>query len=71
MKHIWCTRKGIRHGFKHDLVACVACSCKKRAKCKPYAEVPLIEIAAANRESKRTGHNVAEDLPLFELLLKP
>ncbi len=58
------------HGFKIELVACVACKCKKRKTCKPYAEVPLTEIAAANRESKRTGHKVAEDLPLFESMLK-
>ncbi len=70
MKSLWCTRKSSTHGFKIELVACVACTCKKRKTCKPYAEVPLSEIAAANRESKRTGHNVAEDLPLFESMLK-
>jgi len=70
MKSIWCTRKGISHGFHIELVACVACQCKKRKTCRSYADVPLVEIAGANIESKRTGHGVAEDLPLFETLLK-
>lgn len=70
MKSLWCTRKSIKHGFKIELVACVACTCKKRKICKPYAAVPLVDIAAANRESKRLGHDAAEDLPLFEATLK-
>jgi len=70
MKLIWCTKKGVAHGFQNELVACVACVCKKRKTCRPYAEVPLCEIAAANLESKKQGHAAAEDLPLFEALIK-
>ena len=70
MKLIWCTKKGVAHGFQNELVACVACVCKKRKMCKAYAETPLQDIAAANRESKQHGHNVAENLPLFEAVLK-
>ena len=70
MKHIWCTRKGIAHGFQNELVACVACACKKRKTCKPYAAISLTEIAAANKEAKANGYKVSEDLPLFESLLK-
>jgi len=70
MKSLWCTRKGISHGFHIELVACVACTCKKRKTCKPYADLPLTAIASANKESKRTGHGVAEDLPLFESAIK-
>ncbi|MDX8388149.1 MAG: hypothetical protein R8M46_06400 [Ghiorsea sp.] len=70
MKLIWCTKKGLSHGFQNELVACVACVCKKRKTCKAYAEVPLKDIAAANRDSRKQGHDVAEDLPLFEAMLK-
>jgi len=71
MNLIWCTKKGVAHGFQNELVACVACVCKRRKTCKPYAAVPLQEVAAANLESKKQGHAVAEDLPLFEALIKP
>jgi hypothetical protein len=70
MKHIWCTKKGIAHGFQNELVACVACVCKKRKDCKPYAAIPLTEIARANKEAKASGYQVSEDLPLFESMLK-
>lgn len=69
MKHIWCTKKGLAHGFQNELVACVACVCKKRKSCKAYAEIPLEDIAEANRQSKAAGYGVAEDLPLFESML--
>jgi hypothetical protein len=70
MRLIWCTRKGMSHGFQNELVACVACTCRKRKTCKMYAEVPLEEIAAANRDAKQAGYQSAEDLPLFEAALK-
>ena len=70
MKHIWCTRKGIARGFQNELVACVACACKKRKSCKAYAAISVTEIAAANQEAKAKGYKVYEDLPLFESLLE-
>jgi len=66
MKLIWCIRKGKDRGFKNDLVACVSCQCKQRKRCKPYAELSLEAIAAANVEAKNNGHQVDVEFPLFE-----
>ncbi len=66
MSLIWCTKKGVGRGFRNELVACVACHCRKRSRCKPYAELPMEAIVAANVEAKRSGYRVDEELPLFE-----
>jgi len=68
---IWCIRRGTDKGFQNDLVACVACDCRKRKRCKPYAELALDEIVAANRQAKTHGHSVSDDFPLFEAALPP
>lgn len=70
MELIWCTRKGIAHGFQNELVACVACVCKQRKKCIPYVDTPLQKVVAANVEAKGHGYEVSEDLPLFESLIR-
>jgi len=66
MNLIWCTRKGVGRGFKNDLAACVSCQCRQRKHCKPYAETSLEEIASANVEAKKNGHQVDMEFPLFE-----
>ena len=66
MNLIWCIKKGAARGFKNDLAACVTCHCRQRKRCKPYAELSLEQIAAANIEAKKNGYQVVEDLPLFE-----
>jgi len=68
MRSLWCTRKGEAHGFKIELVACVAYHCKKRKGCRAYAGIPLAEVAEANREAREAGYTTAEDLSLFETL---
>jgi len=70
MSLIWCTRKGKAHGFMNELVACVACDCRRRKDCAPYLDISLPDIAQANLEAKKTGHQVSEDLPLFESIIK-
>jgi len=70
MNLIWCIRKGKGRGFKNDLAACVSCSCRQRKHCKPYAETPLEDIAAANVEAKQNGHAVDMEFPLFESVRK-
>ena len=70
MSHIWCTRRGEGRGFKQELAACVACSCRKRKRCKAYAALSLEQIVSANQEAKANGHDVFEDYPLFETALK-
>lgn len=69
MSHIWCIRKGKNRGFKNDLVACVACHCRQRKQCRPYAALTLDQIVAANIEAKKNGYQVVEDFPLFEAAL--
>jgi len=66
MNLIWCIKNGQGRGFKNELVACVACHCRQRKRCKPYAELSLELIAAANIEAKKNGYQVVEDFPLFE-----
>lgn len=67
---IWCLKHGQGRGFKNELAACVACECRHRKRCSSYAEVGLNEIAEANAEAKRNGHQVFEEFPLFEGSLK-
>jgi len=66
MSLIWCIRKGEARGFMNELVACVACDCRKRKLCTTYAEVPLPDLAQANIDAKNKGYQVSENLPLFE-----
>ena len=66
MNVIWCIRKGIDRGFKNDLAACVSCQCRQRKRCKPYAELSLEDIAAANVEARLNGHQIDVAFPLFE-----
>jgi len=66
MSLIWCIKKGAGRGFKNELVACVACQCRQRKCCKPYADLPMEQIINANVEAKKNGYQVVEDLPLFE-----
>jgi len=70
MSLIWCIKKGKNRGFKNDLVACVACHCRQRKHCVPYAELPMEQIIAANIEAKKNGYPVVEDFPLFEAALQ-
>jgi len=66
MSLIWCTKHGEARGFQNQLTACVACHCRHRKSCKPYADMPLEEIAAAKLEASRNGHAIHVELPLFE-----
>jgi len=66
MELIWCIRRGRDRGFKNELTACVACHCRFRKACKPYAELTMEQITAANIAARNQGHDVAEPLPLFE-----
>ena len=66
MSLIWCIRRGKDKGFKNDLVACVACNCRQRESCKPYAALSMEQIVAANCEAKQRGHQISGELPLFE-----
>jgi hypothetical protein len=66
LSYIWCIRKGKDRGFKNDLVACVACHCRQRKRCRAYAEAPFKMIVAANVEAGKNGHSVVESFPLFE-----
>ncbi|TLS77270.1 hypothetical protein FE236_03765 [Mariprofundus erugo] len=66
MALIWCTRRGVGRGFSNELAACVACECRRRKQCAPYAALTLDQIAAANSEAKSNGHAVYESMPLFE-----
>ena len=68
---IWCVRRGIGKGFQNDLVACVACECRMRKRCKPYAALAMDEIVSANQKAKINGHSVHEEYPLFESILPP
>jgi len=70
MNVIWCIRKGSGHGFKNDVAACVSCHCRQRKRCKPYADLSLEDIAAANVEAKLNGHQVDVEFPLFESVRK-
>jgi len=70
MNLIWCTKKGKGRGFKNELVACVACQCRQRKHCKPYAELSMEQMIAANVEAKKNGYQVVEDFPLFESVLQ-
>jgi len=70
MSRIWCFKHGKGRGFSNDLAACVACVCRHRKRCIPYAELSLEQIAQANAEAKRNGHEVVEDYPLFEARVK-
>jgi hypothetical protein len=69
MSRIWCIRHGEARGFHNDLIACVACKCRCRKRCKPYVSISLEELASANVEAKRNGHVVFESFPLFEMAL--
>lgn len=69
MELIWCTRHGKEKGFKNTLVACVACQCRIRDRCKPHQALPLAEIVAAKQEAQRLGHDVEINMPLFEWAL--
>jgi hypothetical protein len=69
MSQIWCIRHGEARGFHNDLIACVACKCRRRKRCKAYACVQLEKIVSANVAAKRNGHAVFEDFPLFEMAL--
>jgi len=71
MSLIWCTKHGEARGFRNQLVACVACDCRHRRTCKPYANTPLEEIATAKLEASRNGHAVQVELPLFECMGPP
>ena len=66
MHRIWCVKKGVDRGFYNELEACVACHCRYRKRCQPYAELPLEQLADANAAAKRHGHAVHEEFPLFE-----
>ncbi|MDX8395888.1 MAG: hypothetical protein R8K22_05695 [Mariprofundaceae bacterium] len=70
MKLIWCIRRGTAHGFKNELAACVSCHCRQRKKCKAYRELAMEDIVEANHEAKQNGHEVVENFPLFEAVLK-
>jgi len=70
MSLIWCIKKGTGRGFKNELVACVACQCRQRKRCKPYAELSMEDIIAANVEAMENGYQVVESFPLFESVLK-
>ena len=67
MSLIWCLKHGEGRGFKNELAACVACRCRKRKKCKVYAEMPLDKVVAAKTEALKNGHSVDVELPLFEM----
>jgi len=70
MSRIWCFKHGKGRGFNNELAACVACACRHRKNCKPYAELPLEEIVQASAQAKQNGHDVVEEFPLFEALYK-
>ena len=65
MSLIWCIRPGKEHGFQNELTACVSCQCRKRRKCKPYAELTAEQLIAAQSEATAHGHEVAGAMPLF------
>ena len=67
MSLIWCLKHGEGRGFRNELTACVACRCRRRKKCKAYAEMSLDRIAAAKTEALKNGHDVDIELPLFEM----
>ncbi len=69
MSRIWCIRHGEARGFHNDLIACVACKCRRRKRCSAYADMSLEQIVSANVEAKRNGYTVFENFPLFEMAL--
>ncbi|MDQ6996543.1 MAG: hypothetical protein Q9M82_03665 [Mariprofundus sp.] len=70
MNLIWCIKKGKDRGFKNDLTACVACHCRQRKRCKPYADLSMEQLIAANLEARNNGYQVVESFPLFESALR-
>lgn len=70
MELIWCIRRGKDRGFRNELTACVACHCRFRKQCQPYAELTMDQITAANVSARNKGHEVAEPLPLFEAAMQ-
>ena len=66
MQRIWCVRRGESRGFYNDLIACVACDCRRRKRCAPYAALTAEQLAEANVAAKHHGHAVCEEMPLFE-----
>jgi len=70
MNLIWCIKKGKERGFKNEITACVACQCRQRKRCKPYAELSMQQLITANVEAKKNGYQVVESFPLFESVLQ-
>jgi len=66
MNLIWCIRRGKDRGFMNELTACVACQCRQRKHCQPYAELSMEQITTANQQARANGYAVADSFPLFE-----
>jgi len=70
MELIWCLKHGKARGFHNELPACIACNCRIRKRCKPYAETPVNLLLAATREANRNGHSATIGMPLFEITVE-
>jgi len=68
MELIWCIKHGKNRGFQNELPACVACKCRIRKRCKPYADMPVNQLLEATREANQNGHQATINMPLFEMV---